>query len=59
MFLPQVSDIDALEDAIGHGQIEEVISAAQNELSLAEKMAVWKPWEPLEEAPLADQWTFP
>ena len=39
--------------------VEEVMEQAGHELSLAKKMTEWKPWEPLEEAPNADQWKFP
>jgi NADH dehydrogenase (ubiquinone) 1 alpha subcomplex subunit 5 len=53
------TDIDAIEEAIGAGQIEQVAKQATDELSLAQKMTEWKPWEPLEEAPLAGQWKFP
>ncbi|XP_067855918.1 NADH dehydrogenase [ubiquinone] 1 alpha subcomplex subunit 5 [Heptranchias perlo] len=57
--ITSVHDVQKLEDKINCGQIEEVISQAENELSLAYKMAKWKPWEPLiEEAPHS-QWKWP
>ncbi|XP_067420404.1 NADH dehydrogenase [ubiquinone] 1 alpha subcomplex subunit 5 [Emydura macquarii macquarii] len=52
-------NVQTLEDKIKSGQIEEVIMQAESELSLARKMAQWKPWEPLIEEPLTDQWRWP
>lgn len=42
-------DVSEIEQQIGSGLAEELIHTAQDELSLAEKMIKWKPWEPLEE----------
>ncbi|XP_047421346.1 NADH dehydrogenase [ubiquinone] 1 alpha subcomplex subunit 5-like [Sciurus carolinensis] len=51
-------DVKKLEDQLQLGQIEEVILQAENELSLAIKMPPWKPGEPLEEEPSANQWKW-
>ncbi|KAJ8245312.1 hypothetical protein GJAV_G00269440 [Gymnothorax javanicus] len=53
------SDVEKLEKRINCGQIEEVISQAETELSLARKMLDWKPWEPLVEEPPPNQWKWP
>lgn len=42
-------DVSAIEQQIGGGLAEELINSAKDELSLAEKMVMWKPWEQLEE----------
>ncbi|KAM7177544.1 NADH dehydrogenase [ubiquinone] 1 alpha subcomplex subunit 5 isoform 3-T3 [Macrochelys suwanniensis] len=52
-------NVQKLEDKMKSGQIEEVIMQAESELSLARKMAQWKPWEPLVEEPPTDQWRWP
>ncbi|XP_074109590.1 NADH dehydrogenase (ubiquinone) subunit ND-13B isoform X2 [Cotesia typhae] len=52
-------DVETLEKKIGCGQVEELIVQAENELLLARKMAVWKPWESLAEPIPKDQWTWP
>lgn len=50
--------IEKIENQIGCGLIEEVIIQANEELELLRKMAEWKAWEPLQEKPLPDQWTY-
>eukprot|EP00729_Bicosta_minor_P014606 gene14606-34239_t len=51
--------VDTIEETIGMGQIEQLQHQADCELDLAQKMAEWKPWEALEEAPEPKQWKFP
>ncbi|XP_029676643.1 NADH dehydrogenase [ubiquinone] 1 alpha subcomplex subunit 5 [Formica exsecta] len=52
-------DIQAIEDKVGCGQVEELIIQAKNEISLAEKMLVWKPWEKLMQDAPPNQWIWP
>lgn len=52
-------DVNEMEQKIGSGLIEEVINSAQDELSLAEKMIMWAPWEQLEDPAPGAQWTTP
>lgn len=51
-------DIEAAEKELDEGHIEESLDIAQDELSLVQKMAEWKAWEPLEEKPPAGQWEY-
>ncbi|XP_076637517.1 NADH dehydrogenase (ubiquinone) subunit ND-13B [Colletes latitarsis] len=55
----QNNDVTAIEEKIGCGQLEEVIIQAQNELTLAEQMSKFRPWERLMEEPPKHQWTWP
>lgn len=49
---------EVIESKIGSGLIEEILVQAGEEFDLVKKMAEWKPWEPLEEKPLDDQWRY-
>jgi len=56
---PSETGITRVEKELGEGQqIEELIIAAEEELSLTQKMLEWKAWEPLEEKPLPGQWEY-
>lgn len=46
-----------IEKQINCGQIEEVIVQANDELSLAEKVNEWKPWEHSENTAPLGQWS--
>ncbi|KAJ1666958.1 hypothetical protein EV178_001872 [Coemansia sp. RSA 1646] len=50
-----VAEIEKLADA---GQIEELISQAQDEIKLISKMAEWRAWEPLEDQIPPRQWEY-
>ncbi|GAA5827262.1 hypothetical protein JCM11251_001198 [Rhodosporidiobolus azoricus] len=50
------AEIEAVEQKIGHGSVEELIMQAEDELKLAGKAIEWKVWEELEEAPAPGQW---
>ncbi|KAK4057681.1 hypothetical protein OIO90_001329 [Microbotryomycetes sp. JL221] len=49
-------DIEAIEERIGAGFIEEVIKQADDELKLAAKLLEVKAWEELESPPEPGQW---
>ncbi|KAI8803512.1 ETC complex I subunit conserved region-domain-containing protein [Cladochytrium replicatum] len=51
-------DVKTIESTIGAGQIEELILQAEDELKLIDKMAEWKPWEPLEVPAPPGQWEY-
>lgn len=57
--LDKSSDVNAVEKAIGFGQIEEAIEVAQNELKLVHRVSQWKPWEPLIGQAPEGQWKGP
>jgi NADH dehydrogenase (ubiquinone) 1 alpha subcomplex subunit 5 len=48
-------DVSTIEQKIDCGQIEELISQAEDELSLISKMEEWKPWEDLAYPPPPSQ----
>ncbi|KIM32002.1 hypothetical protein M408DRAFT_14993 [Serendipita vermifera MAFF 305830] len=51
-------NIQQVEQAIGGGQIEEILDAAQDELSLVAKMKQIEPWGALQEPPRPGQWKY-
>ncbi|KAF8501922.1 Ndufa5, NADH-ubiquinone oxidoreductase subunit [Gautieria morchelliformis] len=51
-------NLSAVEKEIDQGQIEEVLKAAEDELSLARKMIEWKAWESLAEEPVPGQFDY-
>lgn len=50
---------EEIESKIGCGLCEELIEQAKHELQLISTMKKYKPWEPLEEKPLPNQWKWP
>ena len=52
-------NLEKLEATINCGQVEELISQAEQELMLARKMVKWQPWEPLVEEAPPTQWKWP
>ncbi|KYN27039.1 NADH dehydrogenase [ubiquinone] 1 alpha subcomplex subunit 5, partial [Trachymyrmex cornetzi] len=57
--MQQNENIQVVEDKINCGQVEELIVQAKNELLLAQKMLIWKPWEKLTQEAPPNQWTWP
>lgn len=57
--LKTTQDVEAVEQKICCGQVEELIVQAENELLLSRKMLSWKPWEPLIKQPPPNQWNWP
>ena len=53
---PNYEDV---ERKIGEGLCEELIEQAKMEVELVNTMLEHKPWEPLVEKPLPDQWKWP
>ncbi|KAJ3415202.1 hypothetical protein HDV05_005342 [Chytridiales sp. JEL 0842] len=53
------TSIPKLEEAIGGGQVEELIIQAKEEYNLVLKMSEWEPWNALEEPAPAGQWVSP
>lgn len=59
IYILQEPDVSKMEEKIGAGQIEEVISQAKAELKLARIMVEYRPWEePINSSP-PNQWKWP
>ncbi|KAI4488576.1 hypothetical protein M0802_011524 [Mischocyttarus mexicanus] len=52
-------DKEVAAEKLGVKYIEEVVEQAKLEISLVQRMKVWKPWENLVEEAPADQWKWP
>ncbi|BFZ53693.1 hypothetical protein PYCC9005_000723 [Savitreella phatthalungensis] len=55
----KTEDLSQIEQQIEAGLVEEILKQAQDELSLAQKMLVWRAWEELEDPAPAGQWDTP
>ncbi|XP_014485660.1 PREDICTED: NADH dehydrogenase [ubiquinone] 1 alpha subcomplex subunit 5 [Dinoponera quadriceps] len=53
------TDIRTVEEKIDCGQVEELVLQVKSEISLAQKMLEWKPWEKLMQEAPANQWAWP
>jgi len=51
-------NVSEIEKKIDAGQIEQIITQAEDELRLVPKVEEWKPWEPLQEPPPKGQWDY-
>ncbi|KAJ3052654.1 hypothetical protein HDU79_008589 [Rhizoclosmatium sp. JEL0117] len=52
-------DVAAIEEKIDNGTIEELLTQAEAEISLINKMAEWEAWKPLEAKVPEGQWSTP